>query len=59
MALYLGVGLVGKLLLRLDHTKVDILLVSSSDLLLLLLQKLNLLCKSELFHCRIVSRGKG
>jgi hypothetical protein len=34
------------------HPHVDILLMSSLDLLLLLLQQLNLLLDGELFHCR-------
>ena len=40
-----------KLLLLRDHAHVDILLVSSSDLLLLCLQHLNLLSELELLHC--------
>ena len=51
MALYLAICLAGKLLLRLNHAEVDILLMSSSDLLLLLLQELDLLGESELLHC--------
>jgi hypothetical protein len=34
-----------------DHAHVDILLVSSGDLLLLCLQHLNLLSELELLHC--------
>ena len=40
-----------QLLLRLDHAHVDILLVGSSNLLLLCLQYFDLLRDSELFHC--------
>lgn len=38
------------LLLR-DHSHIDILLMCSSDLLLLLLEELDLLLQSKLFHC--------
>ena len=34
------------------HAHVDILLVRGGDLLLLLLQHLDLLCKSKLLHCK-------
>ena len=51
MALYLTICLTRKLLLGLNHAEIDILLVSSSNLLLLLLQELDLLCKCELLHC--------
>jgi hypothetical protein len=47
LALHLEVA---QMLLRLDHAHVHILLVCSSDLLLLLLQDLDLLCDGELFH---------
>ena len=43
--------LVGQLLLLWNHAHVDILLVRSSDLLLLLLEHLNLLGESKLLHC--------
>ena len=38
----------------LDHAHVDILLMSCSDLLLLLLEEFDLLLQSELFHCYIL-----
>ena len=57
LALHLGEGLVGELLLGLNHTQVDILLVGRGDLLLLLLKELNLLSESELLHCEIVSKA--
>lgn len=41
----------GKVLLRLDHAHVDILLVRRSNLLLLLLQNFDLLGDGQLFHC--------
>lgn len=41
-----GHGLAGR-----NHSHIDILLVSGLNLLLLLLQKLNLLLDSQLFHC--------
>jgi hypothetical protein len=50
LALHLEVT---QMLLRLDHAHVNILLVCCSDLLLLLLQNLDLLCDGELFHCRL------
>ena len=61
LALHLEVA---ELLLRLDHAHIDVLLVGCSNLLLLLLEDLNLLCNSKLFHCAIVSarssvRGQG
>ena len=48
LTLHLEVG--RQVLLRLDHAHVHVLLVSGSDLLLLLLQDLNLLSNGELFH---------
>lgn len=51
MTLNLGVVLVRQLLLRFDHTHADILLMSGSDLLLLLVQHLDLLGKGELIRC--------
>lgn len=39
-----------KVLLWLNHAKIDILLVGSSNLLLLLLKSFNLRSKSKLFH---------
>lgn len=57
LTLHLGKGLVGELLLGLDHAQVDVLLVGRSDLLLLLLKEFNLLCESELFHCGTVSKA--
>lgn len=50
LALHLEL-LAGKVLLRRDHAHVDILLMRSGNLLLLLLQGLNLLGDSKLFHC--------
>ena len=47
--------LIRELLLLRYHSHVDILLVCGSDLLLLLLQHLYLLSKSELLHCEDVS----
>lgn len=41
-----------QLLLLWDHAHVDVLLVGSGNLLLLLLQELDLLLQSQLFHCR-------
>lgn len=38
------------MLLRLNHAQIDVLLVCSRDLLLLLLQELDLLLYSKLFH---------
>lgn len=40
-----------KLILLWYHAHLDILLVLSSNVLLLLLKKLDLLLQSELFHC--------
>lgn len=54
LALHLEVA---ELLLRLDHTHVNILLVRGGNLLLLLLEDLDLLCDGELFHCAAVSNG--
>lgn len=48
-----------KLLLLRDHAHVDILLMSSGDLLLLCLQHLNLLSELELLHCEKVSVCEG
>jgi hypothetical protein len=49
----------GQVLLGLDHTHVNILLVGCSDLLLLLLQNFNLLGDSQLFHCeKLSARGR-
>jgi hypothetical protein len=42
-----------QLLLRRDHAHINILLMSCCYLLLLLLQSVNLLLKSKLFHCGI------
>lgn len=56
LALHLGEGLVGELLLGLDHAQVDVLLVGCSDLLLLLLKEFDLLGEGELLHCEIVSK---
>jgi len=57
LALHLGKGLVGELLLGLNHAQVDILLMSCGNLLLLLLKKFNLLSESELLHCKTVSKA--
>lgn len=59
LALHLGEGLVGELLLGLNHTQVDILLVGCGDLLLLLLKEFDLLSESELLHCEGVSKAIG
>ena len=59
MTLNLGVALIRKLLLRLNHAKIDILLVCCSDLLLLLLEKLDLLRKCKLFHCTMLDEASG
>jgi hypothetical protein len=48
-----------KLLLLRDHAHVDILLVSSGDLLLLCLQHLDLLSELELLHCENMSVFEG
>lgn len=50
LTLHLSEGLVGELLLGLDHAQVYILLVGRGNLLLLLLKEFNLLGESELFH---------
>lgn len=50
LALHLGEGLVGELLLGLDHAQVNVLLVRCSNLLLLLLKEFDLLGESELLH---------
>lgn len=55
MALNLVISLGWELLLRLNHAEIDILLVCGSNLLLLLLEKLNLLCKCELLHCPLLA----
>jgi hypothetical protein len=55
LTLHLGEGLIGELLLGLDHAQIDVLLVGCSDLLLLLLKKFNLLGEGELLHCETVS----
>lgn len=52
VTLYLVVCL-WQLLLRLNHAKVDILLVLGSDLLLLLLKKFDLLGECKLLHYRM------
>lgn len=52
LALLSGQHNAWKLLLLGDHTHVYILLMSSGNLLLLLLQKLDLLLQCQLFHCR-------
>lgn len=57
LTLHLGEGLIGELLLGLDHAQVDVLLVGCSDLLLLLLKEFNLLGESELLHCVTVSKA--
>jgi hypothetical protein len=51
LSLHLEVG-TRKVLLRLNHAHVNILLVSCSNLLLLLLKNFDLLGDSELFHCK-------
>jgi hypothetical protein len=56
LTLHLSEGLVGELLLGLDHAQVDILLMGCSNLLLLLLKEFNLLGESELLHCETVSK---
>lgn len=53
LALLSGQHNAWKLLLLGDHAHVYILLVGSSNLLLLLLQKFNLLLQCQLFHCRV------
>lgn len=57
LTLHLGKGLVGELLLGLDHAQVDVLLVGCSNLLLLLLKEFDLLGESELFHYETVSKA--
>jgi len=57
LALHLGEGLVGELLLGLDHAQVNVLLVRCSNLLLLLLKEFDLLGESELLHCIVVSKA--
>lgn len=57
MALDLVVVLIRQLLLWRDHSQVDVLLVSGSDLLLLLLEYLDLLCKCELLHWTVSVGG--
>lgn len=44
-----------QLLLRRDHAHVHILLMSSSNLLLLLLKGLDLVLQSQLFHCTVLA----
>jgi hypothetical protein len=56
LTLHLSKGLVGELLLGLDHAQVDILLMGCGNLLLLLLKEFNLLGESELLHCATVSK---
>jgi len=56
VALDLVVCLLRQLLLRLNHTEVDILLMRGSNLLLLLLKEFDLLCEGKLLHCKSVSR---
>jgi hypothetical protein len=50
LTLHLSEGLVGKLLLGLDHAQVHILLMGCGNLLLLLLKEFNLLGEGELLH---------
>jgi hypothetical protein len=56
LTLHLSEGLVGKLLLGLDHAQVHVLLMGCGNLLLLLLKEFNLLGEGELLHCETVSK---
>ena len=51
LALHLEIG-TGKVLLGLNHPHVNVLLMSGSDLLLLLLENFDLLCNRKLLHLK-------